>query len=593
LTLSRITLHDQVVAVSVPEPFQREIESLFGPFAGNAAGPCDTISIRAEAEGRFAILGCGPTVNNLSRDEALAFFIERVIHALIVNMDSAAVLHAGAVARNGAMILVAGPTGSGKTSLVAWLVDHGFDYLTDEIVVLADGGSRLEALPRALVAKTGNAALIEKFAAFSRAPSLRVGADLAIRPLTANAERAFSVCRLIVMPTYVAGSAIRIELLRPAQAAMRLMACNLNARNLPDGGLGAITALSRAASCISLQYGHFDQLAGVLDTLAAILIDHGFDAAAGRRLMSAFSSSGSPAPHPEGRNFAKPIPSPTPRLGPRKLTIGMATYDDYDGVYFSLQAIRLFHYEILADTEFLVIDNHPDGPCAEALKALEKHLPNYRYVPMPGRAGTAVRHQVFEEAAGEFVLCMDCHVLFASGALSKLIGYFEANRATRDLLQGPLVHDDMNKISTHFQPVWRAGMYGVWETDERGRNPDAPPFEIPMQGLGVFACRRSAWPGFNPLFRGFGGEEGYIHEKFRRAGGRVLCLPFLRWVHRFQRPSGQGYRNASEDRIRNYLIGFHELRLPTAEMKTHFRELLGDTLAERTFAAVEAELRQS
>ena len=45
-----------------------------------------------------------------------------------------------------------------------------------------------------------------------------------------------------------------------------------------------------------------------------------------------------------------------------------------------------------------------------------------------------------------------------------------------------------------------------------------------------------AWPGFPAAFRGFGGEEAYIHEKFRRAGGRRLCLPWLRWMHRFGRP---------------------------------------------------------
>src|SRR5262245_29501083 len=31
----------------------------------------------------------------------------------------------------------------------------------------------------------------------------------------------------------------------------------------------------------------------------------------------------------------------------KKLTVGMATYDDYDGVYFTLQAIRLYHREAL------------------------------------------------------------------------------------------------------------------------------------------------------------------------------------------------------------------------------------------------------
>ena len=62
-------------------------------------------------------------------------------------------------------------------------------------------------------------------------------------------------------------------------------------------------------------------------------------------------------------------------------------------------------------------------------------------------------------------------------------------------------------------------MYGTWDNSGLADDPDAPPFEIPMQGMGLFACRRAAWPGFNQAFRGFGGEEWYIHEKFRRADG--------------------------------------------------------------------------
>src|SRR5215213_2333172 len=37
------------------------------------------------------------------------------------------------------------------------------------------------------------------------------------------------------------------------------------------------------------------------------------------------------------------------------LTIGMATYDDFDGVYLTIQGLQLFHD--LADTEIVVIDN--------------------------------------------------------------------------------------------------------------------------------------------------------------------------------------------------------------------------------------------
>ena len=38
------------------------------------------------------------------------------------------------------------------------------------------------------------------------------------------------------------------------------------------------------------------------------------------------------------------------------LTIGMPTYNDFDGVYFTLQALR--SYQDLRDTELLVVDNY-------------------------------------------------------------------------------------------------------------------------------------------------------------------------------------------------------------------------------------------
>jgi hypothetical protein len=102
----------------------------------------------------------------------------------------------------------------------------------------------------------------------------------------------------------------------------------------------------------------------------------------------------------------------------------MATYDDYDGVYFTVQAIRLYHAEVADQIEFLVVDNHPSGPCAADLKALEKSAPNYRYIPFDRLQGTAVRDVVFREASADYVLCVDCHVMFVPGALAKLLEYF-------------------------------------------------------------------------------------------------------------------------------------------------------------------------
>ena len=272
-----------------------------------------------------------------------------------------------------------------------------------------------------------------------------------------------------------------------------------------------------------------------------------------------------------------------------KLTIGMATYDDFDGVYFTVQSIRLYHPEVTQDTEILLLDNNPNGACAQTLRNLGDCIPGYRYVPYCEIQGTAIRDMIFREANSDYVLCLDSHVLLETGSIRKLIDYFDTHPNCSDLLQGPMVYDNLTTVSTHFEPVWREGIYGTWGTDERGQDPDQTPFEISMQGLGLFACRRDAWLGFNPLFRGFGGEEGYIHEKFRRAGRKTLCLPFLRWLHRFHRPRGTQYLNVWQDRIRNYLIGFEELGLDTESVKAHFRELVNTAIVEQVSYDLQCE----
>ena len=254
------------------------------------------------------------------------------------------------------------------------------------------------------------------------------------------------------------------------------------------------------------------------------------------------------------------------------LTIGMATFDDFHGVYFSIQALRMYHPEIMDETEILIIDNNPKGAHGTQVKNFSGWAPNVRYIPEEKWISTAVRNKIFEEAKGEYVVSMDCHVLFEQGSLKKLIDFYKENPDTKNFHQGPLVYDNLTGYSTHFDPGWREQMYGIWANDKRGSNPDAEPFEIPMQGLGIFSCKKDAWLGFNPLFRGFGGEEGYIHEKFRQAGHKALCLPFLRWVHRFGRPDGVKYPLTLENKLRNYFLGHLELNLDTEPVIEHFKK---------------------
>jgi hypothetical protein len=259
----------------------------------------------------------------------------------------------------------------------------------------------------------------------------------------------------------------------------------------------------------------------------------------------------------------------------KKLTIGMATHDDYDGLYFSIQAIRMYNQEVINDIEFVIVDNNPTSVHGRAVSDFSEWIRQpVQYIPFKKFKSTTIKNKVFELADTPYVVCVDSHVLIVPGALKKLIEFYDAGKDEGNLIQGPLLYDDFTSISTHFDLRWNDHMWGVWGTDDRGIDINAEPFEVPAQGCGLISARKDSWLGYNKDFRGFGGEEGYIHEKYRKHGKKTLCLPFLRWMHRFNRPNGASYPNDLKERFRNYLIGFMELGLDTNELEDHFKNIV-------------------
>ena len=264
----------------------------------------------------------------------------------------------------------------------------------------------------------------------------------------------------------------------------------------------------------------------------------------------------------------------------KKLTIGMATYDDFDGVYFSIQALKLYQLKGLeGQVQIIVIDNNPESKHGQEVKNFVEGWAKAKYIPFTDKKSTSVRNEVFKNASGEYTLCMDSHVMFEPNAITNLLKYYEENPNTKNLIQGPLWYDSLDSnMSSQFYPVWRANMYGIWGNNKEEMD-KGEPFEIPMMGLGMFSCKTSEWQGFNKNFKGFGGEEGYIHEKFRQAGGKCICLPNLKWVHRFSRPNGVPYLNLLEDRVWNYFVGWLEIykdpeHKMIKEIYDHFKEFL-------------------
>jgi hypothetical protein len=256
----------------------------------------------------------------------------------------------------------------------------------------------------------------------------------------------------------------------------------------------------------------------------------------------------------------------------KKLTIGSAVFDDFDGVYFSYQSLRLNNSDILDDLDLIIVDNNPYSDQGQATRLFCQKTQHIRYIPYTDKYGTSIRNEIFDNAKGKFCMSMDCHVLFEPNTIKKLIAFLDKNSGSDDLFHGPLFNDVISgeSLSCKMNQEWSNQLYGTWAQDRRGINPKNPPFEIEMHGLGVFVAKTKSWLRFNDNFKGFGGEEGYIHHKYRLAERKVLCLPFLRWLHRFERPNGVKYKLYLHDKIKNYLIGYRELGLCHRDMCKHF-----------------------
>lgn len=247
------------------------------------------------------------------------------------------------------------------------------------------------------------------------------------------------------------------------------------------------------------------------------------------------------------------------------LTVGMAVYDDFDNAAMTIQSLRLHHLPYFGGrAKIVVVDNHPDSRQGQRLKTFCAAA-GVEYHAFTDPVGSSLpKNHIFTMATTDVVCVIDSHILIDPGALRRLVEFAEANPANMDLWHGPLMHDALrpDQMMTHMEPRWGTDlMYGVWGDDPRSHRASADPraeerepFEIELHGMGLFACRRIAWCGMPAGLRGFGGDEGYVHKLFRRAGRKVLHLPFLRAWHLFRdHESPPPYPCNLQDRLRNYL----------------------------------------
>jgi len=215
-------------------------------------------------ENGLLLLNSGDTTLYRGDNQAdlASHLVGEVIYHLCDLCDSGLVLHAAALHRPGMTLAMPAESGSGKTTLTGFLLTRGFAYLTDELIHVPTGTRTVNAFTRPLNFKRPAFEVIQQAMGIDcEADDSLAGSWASLVPhrKASSAFRAHSPeLTHLVFPKFSRDEPAELTEVSPARAAMYLMGCLVNARNLPGHGFEEVTRLARTVSAVSVRYPDFD-----------------------------------------------------------------------------------------------------------------------------------------------------------------------------------------------------------------------------------------------------------------------------------------------------------------------------------------------
>jgi hypothetical protein len=245
------------------------IEGLFAPFA--SSGAVD----EAREIHRYSVVDDGPRFQNryalyfdgqpITRTPleplALAFLLWHLNIAVVAASDRYLLLHAAAATYNGSAVVLPAAKDSGKSTLVARLVQRGCGYLTDEATAIDPVTLAVDPYPKPISIEQGSWEVLadlrpdldDRFLPFASEQWHVVPAS--IRP---DAIARPCPARLVVSPHYDAEARTSFEAISRAQAVLLLAENAFNFESHKADGLHTLAEMVRGCECYRVTVGSDD-----------------------------------------------------------------------------------------------------------------------------------------------------------------------------------------------------------------------------------------------------------------------------------------------------------------------------------------------
>lgn len=227
---------------------------------------------RPQAE--FLIDG-DPPFEPLPRDQAPAFLEWGLNWSIAASCHQWFTVHAASLERNGRVVILPAPPGSGKSTLCAALALRGWRLLSDELTLIRPESLEASALARPINLKNASIDLIRQFEPTSVWGPVTYdtakGRVTHLRPPANSVERMLETAQphWIVFPRYSSDSAPQLTPRSKAQTFVHFAENAFNYSTLGATGFDVVSRLVDQCGCFDFVYSRLEDALEVFDWISS------------------------------------------------------------------------------------------------------------------------------------------------------------------------------------------------------------------------------------------------------------------------------------------------------------------------------------
>ena len=239
-------------------------------FADGGRGAPDTRIAVVSASGRtrtwdLFIDGRG-YADGLQQYEVLPHIATLVFIRCCEALKTHLLFHAAVIERNGAAVILPGEAGSGKTTIAAALLTHGWRFYSDELAVFDLGNNHVSPLALPMSIKSGSVEPLERYYPGLAARSVHLRSDgkkvrylSPPRPHLPESGDVAAPVDFIIFPRYIERMKDQLVPLDKFEALRRLAATGSSNRVFTDRDIEAMIALVESCPCFELAFSDLDR----------------------------------------------------------------------------------------------------------------------------------------------------------------------------------------------------------------------------------------------------------------------------------------------------------------------------------------------